>query len=72
VSRKSKVDWVEIAIVVPIVILVGMYAVGTMLDAFLGTKNIFAIIFAGVGGVGVIILYYKVVWAKATDYVRKA
>ncbi|MGA2973107.1 MAG: hypothetical protein ABSE39_10895 [Candidatus Bathyarchaeia archaeon] len=49
-----------------------MYVVGTMLDGFLGTKNMFAIIFAGVGGIGVIIYYYKIVWAKARDYVRKA
>jgi membrane associated rhomboid family serine protease len=71
-ARKSKVDWVEIAIVVPVLILVGMYVVGTVLDGFLGTKNMFAMIFAGVGGVGVIIFYYKVVWDKARDYVRKA
>lgn len=69
--RKSKVDWVEIAVVVPVVILIGMYVVGTMLDGFLGTKNSFALIFAGVGGVGVIIYYYKVVWAKAIEHMRR-
>jgi hypothetical protein len=70
--RKSKVDWVEIAVAMPVIILVGMHVVGIMLDSFLGTKNMFSAIFAGVSGVGVIIYYYRVVWAKARDYVRRA
>ena len=71
-TSKAKVDWVEIAVAVPVIILVGMYVVGIMLDSFLGTKNMFSMIFAGVGGVGVVIYYYRVVWAKARDYTQRA
>jgi hypothetical protein len=44
-TRASKADWVEIAIVIPVLILVGTYVVGITLEGFLGRKNMFAIIF---------------------------
>jgi len=45
-------------VVAPTIILLGMFLVGTILDAFLGTQNTFKFIFIGVGGIPGVIAYY--------------
>ena len=52
------------AIVAPAVILLGMYVVGSFLDAFLHTTNTFSYIFTVVGGIPLIVLYYKQEWDR--------
>ena len=43
---------------VPIIILASMAVVGSILDVFLGGEGWFKYIFAGVGGVPLLIIYY--------------
>lgn len=43
---------------VPIIILASMAVVGSILDGFLGGEGWFKYIFAGVGGVPLLIIYY--------------
>ncbi len=43
---------------VPIIILASMAVVGSILDLFLGGEGWFKYIFAGVGGVPLLIIYY--------------
>jgi F0F1-type ATP synthase assembly protein I len=67
-KAKQKDESIEdVAIRTPIAIMVGMIAIGAILDAMLKTNNIFIVIFTGIGGVGLIIRYYRVVWKRATE-----
>jgi hypothetical protein len=50
------------AIVAPLVILIGMYVVGSVIDSFLRTSNTFSYIFLGVGGIPSVILYFRNEW----------
>jgi hypothetical protein len=43
---------------VPIIILTSMAVVGSILDVFLGGEGWFKYIFAGIGGVPLLIIYY--------------
>jgi hypothetical protein len=43
---------------VPIIILASMAVVGSILDGFLGGEGWFKYIFAGIGGVPLLIIYY--------------
>ena len=56
------------AVVAPIIILLGMYVVGSMIDSFLHTTNTFSYIFLGVGGIPSLALYFKKEW----DNLRKS
>lgn len=51
----------------PVVILVGMFAVGSIIDNFLNTQNTFKYIFLGIGGVPSIIYYYLTEWKKFSN-----
>jgi hypothetical protein len=53
---------------VPIIILAGMGVVGSILDLFLGGEGWFKYIFAGVGGVPLLIIYYV---KKGKNYIME-
>lgn len=42
----------------PMIILLGMFIVGTLLDSFTHSTNTFSLVFIGVGGVPGVIAYY--------------
>ena len=47
-------------IVIPIVVLIGLYVTAAIIDSFLHLNNeTFKLIFTGVGGVGFFIYYFK-------------
>jgi len=47
-------------IVLPVIILLGLYIVAAMIDSMMGTPNqTFRVIFAGVGGVAYFIYYFR-------------
>jgi len=58
---KSKVETaIEDFVVIPLIILIGLYATASVIDAMLHLNNeTFKIIFSGVGGVGYFIYYFK-------------
>jgi hypothetical protein len=47
------------AIVVPTVVLIGMYISGALVGSFLNMPNQFGAIFAGAGGVAMLAAYFK-------------
>jgi hypothetical protein len=53
---------------VPIIILASMAVVGSILDLFLGSEGWFKYIFAGVGGVSLLIIYYV---KKVKNYIME-
>lgn len=58
--RETKVERVvRKAILVPMVVLIGMYMVGTLIDGWVGTANTFSIMLAVVGGVPALGFYFK-------------
>jgi len=47
-------------IVIPLIIVIGLYVIASIIDSMLQLNNeTFSIIFAGLGGVGVFIYYFK-------------
>lgn len=47
-------------IVIPIIVLIGLYVTATIIDSMLQLNNqTFKIIFTGVGGIGFFIYYFK-------------
>jgi hypothetical protein len=51
-------------VVAPAVILLGMFMAGAFVDAFLHTTNTFSYVFSGVGGIPLLILYFKKEWDR--------
>jgi hypothetical protein len=58
--RESKVErLLRKAIIVPAVVLIGMYIAGALIDGWLKTTNTFSVILAVAGGVPAIGFYFK-------------
>ena len=61
-SRQSKdpvVKAVERFIILPIILIFGIYLVGTFVEAFFGISAAATRIFVGIGGVGFLVYYYR-------------
>lgn len=46
----------------PIIMLVGVFVGGAVVDTLVGLQNTFSIIFTAVGGVPAVVLYYRQQW----------
>lgn len=60
-------DIVFKAIVVPMVILIGMYIAGSLIGSFFKLDNQFATIFAAAGGVPTVGYYFYRLWRSRTE-----
>ncbi|MFH1224628.1 MAG: hypothetical protein V1676_02380 [Candidatus Diapherotrites archaeon] len=49
----------------PIIVLVSMFVVGSFIDSFLNAQNTFSLIFTAVGGLLLVVRYYKKKLKKA-------
>jgi hypothetical protein len=49
-------------VVAPVIVIMGMMIVGSLLDGALHTKDTFSVIFAVMGGVGIIGSYFSKFW----------
>jgi hypothetical protein len=56
---------IEDLIVIPVIIMLGLYITGAVVDSMLQTNITFKILFAGVGGIPFLIYYYK---KKISEY----
>jgi hypothetical protein len=56
---------IEDFIVIPFLIMLGLYITGAVVDSMLHTTYTFEILFAGVGGIPMLIYYFK---KKISDY----
>ena len=50
----------------PTIFLISLLVAGTIIDTMIGTNNAAKIIFAGVGGLGYLIQYYKETFSPKT------
>ena len=51
-------------LVAPVIVIMGMYIVGVLIDGFMGTTGIFSKVLAGSGGVAIIGGYFHQFWRK--------
>ena len=60
-SQQNRIDKaIADFIVIPAIILVGLYVTAALIDSMLGTPNeTFRVIFAGVGGVAYFVYYFR-------------
>ncbi len=54
----------------PAVILIGMFSVGAIIDAFMNTQNTFSKIFLYIGGIPGILTYYYKRWLEFTTQAK--
>ena len=60
-------ELIYLALSGPLVVVIGMYVIGDVLGILTGVGNLFIYVFEGVGGVPLIVLYYRKVWGRLTE-----